>query len=287
VTHSRLSEPRVLLVDLNNFARYPTVAVGLLTAILREAAMHVGVLSPLASGVRGVSREPRAASWGAAEARLRYATAMSRNTFVTRARAAWVARRHPMSRRAMRTLVASLEEKLALGCDVVLVSSYLMYFDACSQIARACAARGVPVVLGGSHFFPAEVARGGCGSRGECGGGRRSRAYLVEIVRSAIGGKPLDAFPGVWALIASRTLRLPARARCALFPTTAISMAALSESDRAMITGRELRLGCLRVLLGRDEHRRPGASAPRCRERAGRARVPGSDTTRTCLSSPT
>ena len=30
---------RVLIVDLNNFARYPTVAVGYLVAILRQAGM--------------------------------------------------------------------------------------------------------------------------------------------------------------------------------------------------------------------------------------------------------
>jgi hypothetical protein len=46
--------PRVVLVDLNNFARHPTLAVGLLAAILRRDGFTVDVLSPLAHGVQGV-----------------------------------------------------------------------------------------------------------------------------------------------------------------------------------------------------------------------------------------
>jgi hypothetical protein len=39
--------PHVLLVDLNNFARYPTVGIGYLAAILRQANARVSVFSQL------------------------------------------------------------------------------------------------------------------------------------------------------------------------------------------------------------------------------------------------
>ncbi len=193
------TQPRVLLVDLNNFARYPTIAVGLLTAILRESEIPVEVLSPLAFGVDGVPREGRAPVWGGLEARLRYSSAMSRNRLVTRARAALVARRHPMSVAAMRALLESIDEALARGCDVVMISSYLMYFDACREIARVCAERGVPLIVGGSYFFQPEVAREWTAIPGVTAVvGGEVEPHVVEMVRAAADGKKLDAFAGVW-----------------------------------------------------------------------------------------
>ncbi|MEX2205274.1 MAG: radical SAM protein [Myxococcota bacterium] len=188
----------MLLIDLNNFARYPTLAVGLLAAILRDAGISVAVLSPLALGVSGPPREPRTLLWGEAEARLRYATAMSRKPLVTRARAALVARRNPLARNALRKLLAALDAKLARGCDAVLISTYLMYFDACREIASACAARGVPVLIGGSYFAQAEVANEWTripGVNGVVVG--EVEPQVAEIVRALIDGEALEAFPGV------------------------------------------------------------------------------------------
>ena len=48
---------RILIVDLNNFATFPTLAIGLLVAALRRDGHEVDVLCPLAHGVVGISRE--------------------------------------------------------------------------------------------------------------------------------------------------------------------------------------------------------------------------------------
>ena len=45
-------EPKVLVVDLNNFARYPTLSVGYLSAVLRKASYQVSVFAPLMVGSR-------------------------------------------------------------------------------------------------------------------------------------------------------------------------------------------------------------------------------------------
>jgi len=39
-----------LVVDLNNFSRYPTLSVGYLVAILRGSDVEVDVLSPFSRG---------------------------------------------------------------------------------------------------------------------------------------------------------------------------------------------------------------------------------------------
>jgi len=49
-----------LVVDLNNFSRYPTLSVGALVAVLRRRGDVVDVLSPLARGVQGYPRLTRA-----------------------------------------------------------------------------------------------------------------------------------------------------------------------------------------------------------------------------------
>lgn len=191
--------PRILIVDLNNFARYPTVAVGLLTAILRDADLPVEVVSPLAFGVTSVPREPRAAAWGLVESRFRHSTAMSRNRLVQRARSAWVGRQHPALGGAIHDMLRTLEANLDPGRDVVLISAYLMYYDVCREIAHICERRGIPVIVGGSYFYQPEVAAEWTKIPGVAAiVGGEVEPYLVDIVRAAFEAKPLDAFPGVW-----------------------------------------------------------------------------------------
>ena len=50
---------RTLLVDLNNYARFPTLAIGYLVAALRREGIEVEVLSPLAYGLPGRSASTR------------------------------------------------------------------------------------------------------------------------------------------------------------------------------------------------------------------------------------
>ena len=62
---------RALVIDLNNFSRYPTLPVGQLVASLRTAGLDVDVLSPFARGVQGYPRLTRAKPWGLLNDRLR------------------------------------------------------------------------------------------------------------------------------------------------------------------------------------------------------------------------
>src|SRR5687767_6270252 len=82
-----MTDSRILLVDLNNFSRYPTIAIGYLAAILRNSGFAVDVFSPLQVGVTGVPREGRAKPWGLLDQRLRYWSAHSASPFVRSIRA--------------------------------------------------------------------------------------------------------------------------------------------------------------------------------------------------------
>lgn len=194
-----MKRPRVLLVDLNNFARYPTIAVGYLTSILRASGASVSVLSPLAHGVPGIPREPPETRFLDAARRLSYsvryapgrAARVVKRSF-DRARVLKAGRKHE----PIAELVARQELR---NFDVVLVSTYLIYHDVCASIGELCRRAGVPLIIGGSYFANAEVARAWLDLPGLTAlVGGEVEPELAELVMAAAAGQDLARFAGVW-----------------------------------------------------------------------------------------
>ena len=194
----RAAPPKVLIVDLNNFSRYPTVSVGIMAAVLRQAGHEVDVFSPLAYGVPGVPREPAARPWGLLDQRLRYRTAMSTSKALKQLHAAAASWRTPARGRTSRRILEALDRHLADRPDVVLVSTYLMYFDVCSEITHRCKQLGIPVVIGGSYLNDPDVSDAWLEVgplQGLVGG--EVELDLPEIVRDVAAGISLAGRPGV------------------------------------------------------------------------------------------
>ena len=188
-----------LVVDLNNFARYPTLSVGYLVAILRRAGIRCTVLSPLARGHRGVRREPRVRPWSLFEQRLRHASALSRSAAVGRTRRVLASLAATGVRRLARSVAEEADARLrARRPDVVLASTYLMYHDACRALGEVCARHGVPLLVGGPYLNHPEVVRAWLDLPGLAGiAGGEVETYLVELIEAAAGHRPLAGFPGV------------------------------------------------------------------------------------------
>ncbi|MBC7481109.1 MAG: radical SAM protein [Rhizobacter sp.] len=151
-------ESKILLVDLNNFSRYPTLSIGYLTAVLRKASNQVSVFAPLMLGVHGTAREARPHRFSLSVAKLNYLAASSK--------LAWVRTlRDRMSRRRLsgitahhREVVEGFAVHLALAKPhVVMISTYLMYRSVCEQICILCKAAGIPVLIGGPYFVQPEI----------------------------------------------------------------------------------------------------------------------------------
>lgn len=195
-----MHDGRVLLVDLNNFARYPTIPIGYLAAILRSAGMQVEVFSPLSKGVAGVVREPRARPWGLVDQRLRYWSAVSRNRLVKRARRVLAARNRPRLAREADRVAGEFNAALtARRPDAVLVSTYLMYHGLCEQIGRQCAAQDVPMLIGGPYFAQPEVVREWIDLPGAAGiAGGEVELQAPAIVERMMARQPLDELAGIW-----------------------------------------------------------------------------------------
>ena len=152
------SQRPILLVDLNNFARYPTLSIGYLAAILRRANYSVAVFAPLMVGVRGVTRERRPHRLSLLAAKLNHWVATSGSHWVRRWRDRLAARTlSGITAHQARVLDAAKAEIARVNPQVVLISTYLMYRDACAEICLACKTLGIPVVIGGPYFTQMEV----------------------------------------------------------------------------------------------------------------------------------
>lgn len=185
----------VLIVDLNNFAHYPTLAVGYLIAALREAGHDVHLLSPLAFRLPTMP-ERQESWWQYVQRRVYFSTHPAMSTTrdaLASARRRWLSRPDPhLPERAARAMDA-------LRPDVLLLSAYLDFGSAVEGIARLAKTRGVPVLLGGPGFNMDEVAARWVRLPGLSAiVAAEVDRTLPRIVEALLCGDDLSAFPGVY-----------------------------------------------------------------------------------------
>lgn len=152
------TDTKVLLVDLNNFARYPTLPIGYLAAILRNASVEVDVFAPLMVGIPGLVREARPHFFSLLASKLNHRAATSSNRLVRSARTRLAKRQAGGINAHHHAVFEGFRAHLdAAKPHAVMISTYLMYRDVCEQICSMCRERGIPVLIGGPYFVEAEV----------------------------------------------------------------------------------------------------------------------------------
>lgn len=187
--------PRLLVVDLNNFAYYPTIAVGYLVAILRRDGFRVDVLSPLSHGVPSAAREKQETLLDHVERRVSYSTRPwvdAPRRFLGNLRSRWRARPEERVRAAIRA-------ELRDPPDAILISTYTDSHALCVELAAEAQRANVPVLLGGPAFNQARIAdewRSIPGVAAVVGG--EVEGYVAELVRDAIARRDLARHPGAF-----------------------------------------------------------------------------------------
>jgi anaerobic magnesium-protoporphyrin IX monomethyl ester cyclase len=189
------SQSKVLVVDLNNFASYPTLAIGYLVASLRDSDMDVDVLCPLSHDVPAKLREKIEGWKDQVQRRVYFSTnpalEWSRRS-IRSLRSWWSTRPHP---RVMEEVSKALDQKP----DVVLLSAYLNHYPSVVEIGKLAAKKGVPVLLGGPVFNIDKITDEWLHIPGITAliGGEVDRA-LPGLVRDTVAGKDLLNHPGVY-----------------------------------------------------------------------------------------
>lgn len=185
---------KVLIVDLNNMATFPTLAVGLLLASLRNAGFDARLLSPLAHDVPAAERERPDTYADHLVRQLHHATSPPLRLLrdIGRAtRGAAISRPHPR-------VLAATAQALADQPDVLLLSAYLQHYPTVVELGKLAKAAGIPMLIGGPMFNVRETAdfwRTVPGLTAVVGA--EVDVSLPQIVQSVCEGGDLLQFPGV------------------------------------------------------------------------------------------
>lgn len=186
---------RVLMVDLNNFAAFPTLAIGLLVAALRNEGHEVRLICPLAYDVPAFERERCERLTDHLKRRLHLSTwpPLRKARDCARRASTW------WSERPHRRVAAEVARELKNNPpDVILLSAYLMHRNSVQSIAKQASCLGIPVVLGGPLFNVSETA----GNWSQIPGitavvGSESDRTIGSIVAAVCNRTGLEGFPGV------------------------------------------------------------------------------------------
>lgn len=145
--HTQKTE-HLLFIDLNNFAAYPTLAVGYLIKSLRLNGHSVELLSPLALGVPAFTRDNKEYWKDQLLRRLYFSGNPLLNKLRNTLRNLHVARfshPHPLM---IKEVLQAIDKKPS----AILISAYLSQHKMCLQIAKSAKQANIPVLLGGPFF---------------------------------------------------------------------------------------------------------------------------------------
>lgn len=189
-----MTAQRILVVDLNNFAYYPTIALGYMVASLRGAGYEVEVLSPLAHGVPSALREKRETYVDHWLRRFSYSTRpwIDRpRRALGQVRAKWRARPETRVDDAMRVALRAQP-------DAVLISTYTDSYPLVERLCEISRASGVPTLVGGPILNQRKVAEEWRSLPGIAGVvGAEVEGTLPTLVADLLAGAPLSTHAGV------------------------------------------------------------------------------------------
>ncbi len=190
----------VLIVDLNNFARYPSLSVGYLAAVLRRAGQRVSVFAPLMIGIGGVQRERPVAWYGLHIDRVNYRLATSSAAWVRGFRNRLKGLRGSELSGEAEQVTREFRQRVERDRpDAVLFSSYLMYRPHVSAMGGICETLGIPAMIGGPYFAARDVAEQWVDLPGQVGvAGGEVELELPEIVKTMTNGRDFSRFAGIW-----------------------------------------------------------------------------------------
>ncbi len=186
----------ILIVDLNNFARYPTLAIAYLIAPLRKAKFHVDLLSPLAFGANSFERESHETYWEHIKRRIYFSTHPIMTKVHDRLRDI-VAKK--MSQPQAITINAISEYIEVSSVDIILLSAYLNHYPSVKAIAELAKEKGIPVLLGGPAFNNEKVVQEWIGLKGVTAiFGGEAEMVITDVVDAIINNKSLENFDGLF-----------------------------------------------------------------------------------------
>lgn len=184
----------VLIIDLNNLSTFPTLAIGILVATMRNAGHQVRVMCPLSHDVPAAEREYCETWVDDLRRRMHLSTSPAMRALSEAAFRAYRWR----SERPHPKVIAETWRAIQSKPDVILLSAYLQHYNSVREIAKMARGAGIPVLLGGPMFNvpgTAEVWRQIDGVSAVVGA--ESDLTVAAMVSAVCEGGDLTRFAGV------------------------------------------------------------------------------------------
>lgn len=191
-----MNKNQVLIIDLNNFARYPTLAIGYLVSPLRQAGFDVNVLSPLSHGIPPQTHEKEETWLEHIKRRINFSLhpLIQRSHETLRRLYAWKNNRYQRSinQRVLQTLETNPPK-------IILLSAYLEHYDLVQAIAQVAKQKEIPVLLGGPAFSQIETIQEWLVIEGVTAiFAGEADPIIAPLVQAVLENKPLDQWQGVF-----------------------------------------------------------------------------------------
>lgn len=187
---------RITIIDLNNFAFYPTQPIGIISSILRDAGYQVDLISPLNTDVVSKPREGQEGKKDYWMSRL----LTSEKTLVRKGLDG--AMKIPYlydSFYNKRKIFDHVKAKLDTKTNLVLVSSYFQNYNVCEKLGRYLKAHGIPLVVGGPGFNDMSKMSSWLSLEGVTAVvASEAETFVVDLVEGVLANKPVNHFPGVF-----------------------------------------------------------------------------------------
>jgi radical SAM superfamily enzyme YgiQ (UPF0313 family) len=191
-----MQNSHVLFIDLNNFARYPTLAIAYLIAPLRQAGFQVDLLSPLSFNAPTVERESKETWQEHIKRRVYFSTHSIMLKLHNRLRAFYA----QQSARPHAATIAAIEEKLQQkSVHIILLSAYLSHYPTVKIIAKLAQQAEIPVLLGGPAFNDKQVVQQWIDLQGITGiFAGEADLLIADLVTAMIQQQDLTPFAGLF-----------------------------------------------------------------------------------------
>jgi radical SAM superfamily enzyme YgiQ (UPF0313 family) len=187
---------KITVIDLNNFACYPTLAIGYLIAALRKSDFDVKLLSPLNKGIAAPKRER-------IENVMHYWKAILLNSDrIAVKKMMMAARKIPFIYNLYRSKnrnFESVKPSIPEDTDLVLISTYFENYYTCQKLCAYLKSKNIPVIIGGPGFNNKRVTQEWLKIDGvNAIVGSEIDGFMADLVKDFLHGKDIRKYPGVF-----------------------------------------------------------------------------------------
>lgn len=188
---------KITLIDLNNFAYYPTISMGLVARYIRDCGFELNVISPLSNGIKSRKREKVETKFDYYRSRVIFSQSRFIRGLILKADKLPFIKERFLKKSKLTKFVIP---KIDLDSDAVLISTYTENYSICKRIVAYLQEENIPVIIGGPAFNDQNHVNQFLGIPGvSYVVGSEIDDYLGKLLIDFFNGDDIYKYPGVYS----------------------------------------------------------------------------------------